>query len=69
VGSAGVPLEQRGADLLLESADLAAESGLGQVQRCGGASEVLVLGDSGEAAHEPQIQIRHEPRPVVVHTA
>lgn len=63
----GVALEEAGADLVLEAADLAAEGRLGEVERCRGPPEVEVLGHDGEAAHEPEVQVVRRGRMLVVH--
>ena len=50
-------VEQAGAELLLEAADLPAQRRLRDAQLGGGAAEVPVLGDGGEVAHQPQVQV------------
>lgn len=50
-------VQEPGAQLLLQAPDLAAQGRLGDAQGLGGASEVQVLGDHGEVAHEAQIEI------------
>ena len=49
-------VKQRHAELLLESADLVTQRGLGDVQPLGGPAEVKLLGDGDEVLHEPQVQ-------------
>ena len=51
-------VQQAGAQLLLEAADLPAQRRLGEVQGGGGAAEVPVLGDDGEVPHQPQVEVR-----------
>jgi hypothetical protein len=43
---------------LFQPVDPPAQGRLGQVQGVRGAPEVLVLGEDGEAPHQPQIKIR-----------
>jgi hypothetical protein len=47
--------QQLDADEALERAHLAAERRLGDVQACGGASEVQLLGDRDERAQVPDL--------------
>ena len=46
-------VEQAGAELLFEAADLSAQRRLGDAQVGGGAAEVPVLGDGDEVPHQP----------------
>ncbi len=51
-------VQQAGAHLTFEAADLPAQGRLGDAEGGGGAAEVPVLGDGGEVAHQPQVQVR-----------
>jgi hypothetical protein len=50
-------VEQAGAQLLFEAADLPAQRRLGDVQGGGGAAEVPVPGDDGEGPHQAQVEV------------
>ena len=51
-------VQQAGAELLFQAADLPAQRRLGDKQGGGGAAEVPVLGDDGEVPDQPQVEIR-----------
>ena len=51
-------IQQPGAQLLFQVADLAAQRRLRDTEGFGGAAEVPVFGDHGEVPHQPQVQIR-----------
>ena len=50
-------VQQPGAQLLFQVADLAAQRRLRDAEGFGGAAEVPVFGDDGEVPHQPQVQI------------
>jgi hypothetical protein len=52
-----IPGEQRGAEILFQSADLAAECRLRDMQLFSGAAEVQPVGDGEEVAQFAQVQI------------
>ena len=65
--AAGCPLEEAGAELVLEAADLPAEGRLRDVEAASGAGDVLLLGDGDEVAelgeaHSGQGRPGAEPR-------
>ena len=51
-------VQQPGAQLLFEVADLPAQRRLRDAKGLGGPAEVPVLGDDGEVPHQPQVQIQ-----------
>ena len=51
------PVQQAGAELLFEMADLPAQRRLGDEQGGGGTAEVPVLGDDREVPHQPQVEV------------
>lgn len=57
-------VEEPGAQLLLQAADLPAQRRLIDVEDLGGTAEVQVLGDDGEVPHQPQIEVRRRLRRV-----
>ena len=57
-----VPGEQRGAEILLERADLPAERRLRDMQLIGGAAEVQLVGHGGEVTQFAQVQIHRASR-------
>ena len=50
-------VQQAGAELLFEMADLPAQRRLGEMQGGGGAAEVPVIGDDREVPHQPQVEV------------
>ena len=54
---AAVAREQIGAERLLELVDLVAQRRLGDVEACGGAAEVELLGDGEEVAQQTRLEI------------
>ena len=49
-------VEQAHSELALEPGDLLAQSGLGDVQTLGGATEVQLVGEGDERAQQPRIR-------------
>ncbi len=58
----GGPVQQAGAQLLFEPADLPAQGRLGDAQGAGGAAEVPMVGEDGEVPHQPQVEVRRRRR-------
>ncbi len=61
-GAARGAVKEPDVQLPLQTPDLTAQRGLGEMQRLGGAAEVQFLGDHGEVAHQAQLQVHRRYR-------